>query len=261
MEVDNEPGPSAAPLFVRQTLEDLRSSSAGFLVHNTPIKSTSKPPSFSAHKISPMKSKSRYSSLLQTPARTDQETKLRDALIESEARDAVRKEIMIGMQAGVILSNIYAVQVNKQLQAKEAKEKGKGKTKLMGDGKAKLFTGDEFFRLCEEHEKQQKEDAENAIERRNFRQIHAERLAEWKKENEAIKERNKLKKADYDLAVVAWEEEKAKAKEEKRKPRWNKPKWREDFKPETLKQRPKKNVEGEEEDDESDESGDEHELN
>ncbi|KAJ3724097.1 hypothetical protein C8R42DRAFT_543765, partial [Lentinula raphanica] len=136
---------------------------------------------------------------------TDQELKLRDALIESEARDAARKEAMMGMQAGVILSNIYAVQVNKQLQAKEDKEKSKGKKKLMGDGKAKLFTGDEFYKLCEEHEQHQQKTAEDAVERREAREVHAERLAEWKRENEAIKERNKKKKERYDEAVALWE--------------------------------------------------------
>ncbi|KAJ3831187.1 hypothetical protein F5878DRAFT_667818 [Lentinula raphanica] len=155
---EDEPGTSTAPLFVRRTLEDLRSTSAGFLTNNTPIKSSSKPPSFSAQKISPSKPRSRYSDLLETPVHTEQERKLREALLEAEARDGARKEMMIEMQAGVILSNIYVAQVNKQLQSKKDKEKSKGKGKLMGDGKAKLFTGDEFFQLCKAHEEQQPQD-------------------------------------------------------------------------------------------------------
>ncbi|KAJ3977058.1 hypothetical protein EV361DRAFT_958213 [Lentinula raphanica] len=238
-DVDNEPVPSSTPLFVRHSLDNLRSTSAGFLVDNTPIKSTSKPPSFSAHRISPKKINSHYSALLETPAETDQELKLRDALIESEARDAARKEAMMGMQAGVILSNIYAVQVNKQLQAKEDKEKSKGKKKLMGNGKAKLFTGDEFYKLCEEHEQHQQKTAEDAVERREARE----------------------KKERYDEAVALWEAEKAKAKAEKRRAGWCKPKWREDFKPESLKPRPKRVAEEDDEDDDDGEgkSGDEHE--
>src|SRR6267154_5702377 len=93
--------------------------------------------------ISP--SKSQYTDLLAQPIMTAHEQSLHDALIESETRDAIRKELMIGMQAGVVLVNIYSGRVQGQLQAKEEKKKNKGKKnlKLMGDGKAKFFLGDD----------------------------------------------------------------------------------------------------------------------
>ncbi|KAJ4496460.1 hypothetical protein C8R41DRAFT_918515 [Lentinula lateritia] len=144
-------------------------------------------------------------------------------------------------QAGLVLSNLYSVQVNRQLQAKEEKKSTKGKKRLMGDGKAKLFTGDEFYQLCV-HNEQRQEDIENVNKRWDARQAQAEKISEWKKDNEAIKERNKAKKEEFSVAVTAWEAEKEMAKAEKRKPRWNKPKWK-DYNPEKMKPRPKKPAE------------------
>jgi hypothetical protein len=65
-------------------------------------------------------------------------------------RDETRKEIMIEMQAGLVLANIYTPQVKGQLHALEQKVNKKGKKWLMGDSKAKFFSGDDFYALCVE---------------------------------------------------------------------------------------------------------------
>lgn len=175
------------------------------------------------------------------------------SLLESEARDEGRNKSMIAMQAGVILANMYLGQVNKPLQAKEEKDRNMGKKRLMGDGKAKLFTGDEFFRLVVEDERQRQEVADNANEGRDARLAHAERISEWKRENEAIKEHNEVKKKQLVEAAARWETEKELAKAQKRKPGWVKPKWR-DFNPEKLKLRPRKD-DGDNDDDGEDDDG------
>ena len=77
-----------------------------------------------------------------------------------------RKEVMMGMQARVVLANIYTSQVQGQLQAAEEKKKKKEKTRLMGDGKAKFFSGDEFYNLCVE-DSQRREDEVVAEQRKN----------------------------------------------------------------------------------------------
>ncbi|KAJ3805110.1 hypothetical protein F5876DRAFT_52391 [Lentinula aff. lateritia] len=82
------------------------------------------------------------------PACTPYESRLQNALLESEARNSTQKDTLMEAQAGLVLSNLYSVQVNRQLRAKEEKKSTKGKKRLMGDGKAKLFTGDEFYQLC-----------------------------------------------------------------------------------------------------------------
>lgn len=64
----------------------------------------------------------------------------------------------------------------------------------MGDGKAKFFTSDDFFQLCIDDEQQQQENVDNANEHWEAREVHAGWIADWKRENKAIKERNEVKK-------------------------------------------------------------------
>ena len=164
----------------------------------------------------------------------------------------MRKERMVGMQAGVILANIYSSRVQGQLQAREEKKKDKGKKRLMGDGKAKFFSGDEFYAMCVEDERQRAEGEAKAVERKGQREIHAVALVTWKKDCDGIRERNRMKKMEYDAAVIKWEAEKAAAKLEGRRQGWQKPKWKQDYKPELMPERPKKSIEDDNDASESD---------
>ncbi|KAJ4472053.1 hypothetical protein J3R30DRAFT_3407574 [Lentinula aciculospora] len=207
MEVDDiQAGPSSTPFFVRSELQELTTTSASFLVDHGPMKSILKPPIFQPAKLSPRKSTSRYTNLIKRP---------------SEGRDAARKEDLIVVQAGAVISNLYAMRTNKQMQGSEekAKNRGKGKKRLMGDGKAKL-----------------------------------------KKRNDRIKDGNEGKKVEYNKAVTAWEAERDRAKAEKRRAQWIKPMWRGGYQPENLLPRPKKTAadadadnDGDEEESEDDE--------
>ncbi|KAK7022995.1 hypothetical protein R3P38DRAFT_2779728 [Favolaschia claudopus] len=156
---------------------------------------------------------------------------------------------MIEMQAGSLLSGMYATRVQTQFQAQETKQsRRKGKRK-MGDGKAKYFKGDEFFKLAQEDEQRQREEEAGKEQRKVARDAHSIRLAEWKKENEEIRRRNEEKRQEMAIDVAAWELEKQEAKQEKRKVGWEKPKWK-DYGPEKLLARPTK---ADKEDDDSDE--------
>ncbi|KAJ3897288.1 hypothetical protein F5879DRAFT_1031767 [Lentinula edodes] len=142
-----------------------------------------------------------YKDFLMFPACTPYELWLQNVLLESE--------------------------VNRQLQAKEEKKSTKGKKRLMGDGKAKLFSGDKFYQLCVDNDKK----------------ILRMRM------NVGMQGRHKLKRSRNGRritkqlkTVAAWEAEKEMAKAEKRKPRWNKPKWKY-YNPEKMKPRPKKPAE------------------
>jgi hypothetical protein len=176
-------------------------------------------------------------------------------LIDSETWDIARKKALVGMQASVILANLYTSQVQQQLQVAEEKRK-KPKKRLMGDGKAKLFSGDEFYNLCvEDEEKRQQEEAE-AKQRKAHRENHAVALVAWREECEAVRERNRDKRQCFDEATRRWEEERGMAKSDKRRFDQPQPKWKQDFAPEALPARPKKRVEddsvSEGEDNESD---------
>ena len=252
IDAEDVPEPSSTPFFVRSAIDELSSTSAAFLTSSSPIQSTSAPPAFPPSTISPSRS-SRYTNLLAQPVMTAHEEDLRTALIESEARDATRKERMVGMQAGVVLANIYSSRVQSQLQAREEKSKNKGKKRLMGDGKAKLFSGDDFYTMCVEDERQRAEAEVEVAERKSQQENHGVALTAWKKECHDIRDRNREKKTEYDAAVIKWEAEKGAAKLEKRRPGWPKPKWKQDYEPEVMPERPKKNVD---EDDSECDNGD-----
>jgi hypothetical protein len=158
-----DPSSTPTPLFVHSAVDALASTSAAFLASPSPIKSSSAPPTFKTSNISPSKHR-RHGDLLVKPVHTIHEQDLRDALIEAETRDAMRKEQMVGMQAGIVLANLYASRVQGQLQAAEERKQKKGK-RLMGDGKAKLFSGEEFYALCVEEE-QRRAQEEAAAEQR-----------------------------------------------------------------------------------------------
>lgn len=242
MDAEDLPGPLSTPFFVRSAVDELSSTSAAFIVSTSPIQSTSAPPAFQPSTISPFRS-SRYADLLARPVMTAHEQSLRTVLIESETRDMMRKERMVGMQAGVVLANIYSSRVQGQLQAREEKKKDKGKKRLMGDGKAKFFSGDEFYAMCVEDERQRAEGEAEAAERKSQRESHVVALVAWKKDCDGVRDRNREKKVEYDAAVIGWEAEKDAAKLEQRRPGWSKPKWRQDYEPEVMPERPKKSVE------------------
>ncbi|KAJ7720262.1 hypothetical protein B0H16DRAFT_1336119 [Mycena metata] len=247
------PGPShptpsySTPLFVRAAVDALSGTSASYLTRNSPIKSLSSIPAFKPSTISPLKHHSRYAGLLNGPLLTEQERQFADALRESEARDEQRKASLIEVQAGAVLGGMWNKRAQVQLQTQEtrkARRKGKGR---MGDGKAKWFTGDDFFELAKKDALERAEETVGKEQRKVAREAHTVELAVWKRDNERVRERNEARKVTFDADTAAWEAEKEAAKAEKRKRGWEKPK-RKEYNFETLLPRPKKVVEDDEED-------------
>jgi len=108
----------------------------------------------------------------------------------------------------------------------------------MGNGKAKLFTGDKFYNLCVEDEQEREKDTTDKEQWCIQRETHTATLMEWKKKNDAIRERNEAKKVIFNEALKAWEDDRDAARREKQWSRWTKPKWK-DYGPEVLIQCPK----------------------
>ncbi|KAJ6632593.1 hypothetical protein B0H10DRAFT_2206951 [Mycena sp. CBHHK59/15] len=122
---------------------------------------------------------------------------------------------MLDMQAATVLAGMYSNRAQSQLQAiEERKQKKRGKRK-MGDGKAKYFSGDDFHQLCLDDEKAKEDEAVEKEQRRVQREAHASELAEWKKNNAAIRARNEAKKAKYAADKAAWDVESVAAKLQK----------------------------------------------
>ncbi|KAJ7729907.1 hypothetical protein B0H16DRAFT_1469782 [Mycena metata] len=240
-----------APLFARAAVDSLSRTSGSFLTTSSPLKSTSAPPAFKPFTISPIKSTSRYAPLLLREVLSAREQELVDALREADARDTARKLSMIEMQAGVLLAGMYSTRAQTQLQAQETKttKKKKGGRRKMGDGKAKYFTGEDFFRMAQQDALDKEEEEANKERRKVDKESRAGVLADWQAMNNAIRDRNEAKKVTFTADVVAWEAERDEAKAEKRRKEWDKPKWK-DYGSERLLPRPKKPAD----DDESDSS-------
>ncbi|KAJ7236010.1 hypothetical protein C8J57DRAFT_1088474 [Mycena rebaudengoi] len=257
---DSDDGPiapesvSTTPFFVRTAVDGLSKTSASFLTRTSPLKSTFTPPAFKPFTISPLKAASRYSELLDRPVVSTREQELVDALREADHRDAQRKRSMIDMQAGVVLSTMYTNRSQAQLQAQEVRKSRKKGKRKMGDGKAKYFTGEEFFQLAVEDERKKAEEVAEKEQRKTSREAHATELELWKKKNDRIRARNEEKRATFAADTAAWEEERDAAKLEKRKRRWEKPKWKE-YGPESLLARPKKPVDEDSGEDDDEGSG------
>ncbi|KAJ6543096.1 hypothetical protein B0H19DRAFT_856725, partial [Mycena capillaripes] len=111
-----------------------------------------------------------------------------------------------------------------QLQAAEERKRRKTGHRKMGDGKAKYFSGDDFYKLCEEDEQRRLDGAAEKEKRQADREAHVGRLATWQEANNVIRGRNAERREKYAADVAAWEVEKAAAKADRRRPDWIKPK-------------------------------------
>ncbi|TFK59101.1 hypothetical protein BDN72DRAFT_781204 [Pluteus cervinus] len=155
---------------------------------------------------------------------TSMEGKLQRALHKAEGEHEVQKEDMTRMQAGLVLGNMYVQRTQKQLNTAEEKSKKSRKRHLLQDGRAKYYTGDEFWEACVEDEQCQETEAEEKQRGQERREARAVELEQWKEQNDEIRARNKVRKDKWENDVKLWEAERDCAKALRKRPRWNKPK-------------------------------------
>lgn len=145
------------------------------------------------------------------------------ALIEAEMKEVYLKQQLHGQQVAIVLQLMYCEHVRWQLATKEAKEAaGGGKGKLMGDGKAKLLSGDAFVALVIEHEEATRKGAEEKEARKTAREMHSQVMSKWKAAEEERQKRNRECTEWFKEAVEDWEIERDEQKLQK--PCWAKPK-------------------------------------
>ncbi|KAF8218533.1 hypothetical protein L208DRAFT_1350479 [Tricholoma matsutake] len=132
---------------------------------------------------------------------------------------------MIGMQATTMLQGMYVAKVQGHLEEHEMRA-GRKKlgNRLFGDGYGKLVSGDEFYNSSIEIEEQAKQKAAEKVERARKREEHAMVVAKWKSNEADRKAHNEEAWMVHQDAVKAWEAERDLVKEQRRKPRWTKPK-------------------------------------
>ncbi|KAL6297899.1 hypothetical protein BKA93DRAFT_745141, partial [Sparassis latifolia] len=136
---------------------------------------------------------------------TDREWELQAALHEAADRDEARKKHMIGMQATVVLQDLYVNKAQTQLQAQEEKSKKLSKKKLFGDRLLKLLTSDGFVNEVVALEERQQQEAAAKVQRAAQHAAHTGVLAKWKAEDTARIRRNDTRRSEHQRAVKVWE--------------------------------------------------------
>lgn len=129
----------------KHLIDDIALTSSGYLVSLSPMHVHFPPLTYKPTVISSIKYKSCYSHLLERAPRTEEEVELQGALQVSEEQDNARKNLIVRMQATVILQDRYVDQTQGHLQKAEESKKNKKSTRPMGDGLAKLLDSNEFF--------------------------------------------------------------------------------------------------------------------
>lgn len=130
---------------VRRGLASLATTSALFLVSDSPIPSSATLPPLFTGIITPPPIQ-QDAMLLDIEPSTKNEAKLQEALHTSNRIVALQNQAMVGMQAQTVLQSMYLEHVQGQLQAKEDKKVKKKKTgKINMDGRAKILTQDDII--------------------------------------------------------------------------------------------------------------------
>ena len=221
---DTLPGSTSQMTLIWAAVNDLRTTSASFLVSPSPPESTMTIPWFRPNTISPFRS--HYADLLSRKPKTELEQELRRALMESEAQDKWRKHQMVGMQANTVLQAMYTLKLQAHLQGQEEDKRAKQKRrkKFVGDGMLWLCNADDFYNHIVEVKQEMESEAQEKEEQRTICEQHAEALVAWKKDEEERKACNEKQRQLHQAAVKDWEAERDQAKAEKRRPCWTKPK-------------------------------------
>ncbi|KAI6041987.1 hypothetical protein EDC04DRAFT_2892503 [Pisolithus marmoratus] len=192
----------------KEAIETLASTSASFLVHETPLTTANQLPTFVTTPVTPTWKHSHR--LLEQEPENDFECAYQGALQLLLACENQAKAALVGMQSTVVLQSLFCGRLSNQLVAQEDKQKEQKKRrgKLVGDGLPRLLTGDEFYSRVVEFEREER----------------AEEMAVWKVAEVEHRERNKARKLAYKVELTTWEVERDAAKLLRWQPCWKQPK-------------------------------------
>src|ERR1700678_2528127 len=94
------------------------------------------------------------------------------------------------LQASNILNEAYAQRLCAKLAAQEEKCNKKKLTKLVGDGLPQLLSGDEFYELVQEKEKEMHEATREKERKKDGRALYKVAVEEWEVEEQARRDAN-----------------------------------------------------------------------
>ncbi|KAH9161391.1 hypothetical protein EDB89DRAFT_1861634 [Lactarius sanguifluus] len=208
---------------VRRGLASLATTSASFLVLDSPIRSNvALPPLFTTVITPPTQ---RDTALLNVRPSTEYEAQLQEALRTSNKVVAMQKQVLAGMQAQTVLQSMYLEGVRGQLQAQEEKKIKKRKTgKINMDGRAKILTQGDIIKGVKEWQDGQDKAIEEATSKKKAKEQYNMAMDIWKVREMDRKVRNVELKGRWEDDMKRWGMERDLAKLEHRKPGWMKPK-------------------------------------
>ena len=205
----------------KDAVEALASTSASFLLDETPLTSADCLPTYAPILITP--TRKRHHSLLDEEPQTLKERAYQDELRAAYSCEEGYKHALHGMQSTIVLQSMYCDRISEQLAAQDEAKKARKEGWLVGNGLPRLLTGDKFYQRVVDHERAAVQDKVANENRRKQKEQRSALLAEWKEVEEARKQRNKEQKAAYREQLALWTEEKERAKQESRQAQWKKP--------------------------------------
>ena len=207
----------------KDTVESLASTSASFLVDEGPLTSSHQLPEYILPPQTP--TRKRQHTLLEDKPENEKEEAYQDALQEAYARETRYKSALVGMQSTMVLQSMFCERLSGQLATQEEKQKKKRKKgQLNGDGLPRLLTSDEFYDRVVQHENACEEEDAARESRRKRREERAALMVTWQEAENERRKRNEGRKQAYREELRSWEEERERAKVERRRVQWNRPK-------------------------------------
>ena len=143
---------------------------------------------------------------------TANELLLLAALRESQSQNLRTEVHAFELQASNILNEAYAKRLCAKLAAREEKHNKKKTIKLVGDGLARLLSGDEFYELAQQKEKEMREVAREKERKKDGRALYKAAVEEWEVVEQERKDAKAVATANLKKAVKAWEKKRDAAK-------------------------------------------------
>ena len=208
---------------VQHGLASLATTSASFLVSDSPIQASSALPHLFTSVITPPPTYN--ATIFDTKPTTEYEAQLQEVLRAKNKVITLQKQMMVGMQAQTVLQSMYLEGIRGQLQAQEEKKSKKQKTgKINMDGRAKILTQDSIIEGVKEWQDHEDKVVEETASRKKVKEQYNAAMNIWKVRELDWKEQNVQIKGGWEDEVRRWGVERDDAKHNRHKPRWTKSK-------------------------------------
>jgi hypothetical protein len=193
-------------------------TSVGYLVEDGPILSTHPIPTTTLSALHALPAEA----LAGFVPQTENEAKLHSAMLKWTKKAHEQAMGRESERTVTVLLITYAEKARAQLAKREEKGK-KTREKLMGDGRPRMLTDDDFFATVQEHAADMRQQAADKANRERGTERWKAAMAAWEHKDNVRKELNEGHSRVWKLEVLRWEAERDLAKAEKRRPTWTKP--------------------------------------